>query len=217
MRQWVARMTLNQRLAGLAFVLGLVALAAAPYRGSAVMLDAKELAVVVQKELDHVAPLDLAAWIIEGRSDYRLVDIRTDAEFQRYHIPTAENIPLAALADAGLGRQERIVLYSEGGIHAAQAWMLLKALGYRGVYILRGSLEGWKDEVLFPAVSAGPSGADAAREARLRQMSAYFGGTPSAGGTAQANAQAPAMPKVEPPSGASGASNVAAKKKKEGC
>ena len=59
--------------------------------------------------------------------------------------------------DAGLGRQEKLVLYSEGGIHSAQAWMLLKAQGYQAVYMLTGGLEEWKDQVLFPVLADNPT------------------------------------------------------------
>ena len=131
MMRWLSSLTLNQKLAVLALALGAVALAATPYPGSRVTLDARELALVVSREADHVECTELAAWVVESRADYRLIDLRTEAEFGQSHIPGAVNIPLAGLMDAGLGRQEKLVLYSEGGIHSAQAWMLLRAQGTR--------------------------------------------------------------------------------------
>jgi rhodanese-related sulfurtransferase len=217
----------NQRLALAAVALGAVALFAAPYPGSKVSLDAKELALVVGTEADHVEAPELAAWIIESRADYRLLDLRTEAEFAQYHIPTAVNMPISVLTDAGLGRQEKIVLYSEGGIHSAQAWMLLRAQGYRSVYMLKGGLEEWKDQVLFPAVADNPTATERARDERLRSISAFFGGQPrsaaavaagAAATPATATAATPASPAVvAPPSPAGGAKPAAPKKKKEGC
>ena len=157
MRGWISRLTLNQKLAVAAVALGAVALFAAPYPGSKVTLDARELALVVGTEADHVEAPELAAWIIESRADYRLVDLRTEGEFARYHIPTAVNVPMNVLTDAGLGRQEKIILYSEGGIHSAQAWMLLRAQGYKSVYMLKGGLEEWKDQVVFPVLADNPT------------------------------------------------------------
>jgi rhodanese-related sulfurtransferase len=225
MRGWISRLTLNQKLAGVALLLGVVALFASPYPGSKVTLDAKELSLIVGSEADHVEAPELAAWIIEGRGDYRLVDLRTPGEFDRYHIPTAQNIPMSVLTDAGLGRQEKLVLYSEGGIHSAQAWMLLRAQGYTAVYMLKGGLDEWNDQVVFPVIADNPTPEQKARDERLRSISVFFGGQPrSAAATASgaaasvaAPAAMPAAPKVVAPPSASGAAKPAAKKKKEGC
>ena len=140
---------------------------------------------------------ELAAWIIESRADYRLVDLRTEAEFAQYHIPTALSIPMSVLTDAGLGRQEKIVLYSEGGIHSAQAWMLLKAQGYKSVYMLKGGLDEWKDQVVFPVVSDNPTPVQRARDERLKSMSTFFGGQPRS--AAAVATGAPATPAVAAP------------------
>ena len=223
---WISRLTLNQKLAAAAVALGAVALFAAPYPGSKVTLDARELALVVGTEADHVEAQELAAWIIESRADYRLVDLRTEAEFAQYHIPTAFSIPMSVLTDAGMGRQERIVLYSEGGIHSAQAWMLLKAQGYKSVYMLKGGLDEWKDQVVFPVVSDNPTPAERARDERLKSMSTFFGGQPRSASAVATGAaavlgagtsQTPAVPAVAAPPSPAGGAKPAAKKKKEGC
>ena len=88
--------------------------------------------------------------LIQGKSDFRIIDIRSDKEYQEYHIPGAENIPMATLEKANLMRNQKIIIYSEGGIHSAQAWMLLRAKDYKGVYILFGGLEEWNEKILFP-------------------------------------------------------------------
>jgi len=223
---WISRLTLNQKLALGAVVLGAAALFATPYPGSTVTLDTKELALVVGTEADHVEAPELAAWIIEGRADYRLIDLRSDAEFAQYHIPTAVNVPMNVLTDAGLGRQEKLVLYSEGGIHSAQAWMLLRAQGYKSVYMLKGGLDGWKDQVVFPIVADNPTPDERARDERLKSISAFFGGQPRNAAAAAAGAvvmpgmaapATPAMPKVVAPPSPAGGPKPPAKKKKEGC
>ena len=193
MRNWMSTLTLNQKLALGALVLGAVALFATPYPGSRVTLDAKELALAVAKEADHVEAPELAAWIIESRGDYRLIDLRSETEFAQYHIPTAVNVPMGNLTDAGLGRQEKLVLYSDGGIHSAQAWMLLKAQGYKGVYMLKGGSEEWKDQVLFPVLEDNPTPDQRLRDERLRAISTFFGGQPrSASAVAAGGAGGPA-------------------------
>ena len=217
---WFSRLTLNQKLALAAVALGAIAVFAAPYPGSKVTLDARELALVVGTEADHVEAPELAAWIIEGRADYRLVDLRTEREFATYFIPTAVNIPMSVLPGAGLGRQEKIVIYSEGGIHSAQAWMLLKAQGHKSVYMLKGGLDEWKDQVVFPVVADNPTPAQRTRDERLKSMSAFFGGQPrsetaaATGSTAMpgmAAAAAPALPRVAAPPSPGGGQKPPAK------
>ena len=212
------RLTLNQRLAAVALALGALALLAQPHRGPFVKLDARELALVVEQEVDHVTPTELAAWIVEGRADYRLIDLRTATEFASYHIPTAENARLTALADYPLGRNEKIVLYSEGGIHAAQAWLLLRAQGYAGVYTVLGGLDGWKDEVLFPALPADAGPTERARFERAAALARFFGGEARTEGAAAAVPATVELPKLDLPAApAAPLPGAPRKKKKEGC
>jgi rhodanese-related sulfurtransferase len=212
------RLTLNQKLGVLALALGAIALLAQPHRGPFVKLDARELAVVVEEEVDHVTAPELAAWIVEGRSDYRLLDLRTAEEYAAYHVLTAENVPLSGLANYPLSRNEKIVLYSEGGIHSAQAWMLLRAQGYEAVYMVLGGLEAWKDEVLFPALPANADAQARAQFERAEQVARFFGGEPRSTGEAAAATTPVDLPKLTAPPPVPGpATPTAKKKKKEGC
>jgi len=218
--------TRNRALAAAALLLGVVAIAGDPYRGSTVRIDTQELATIVGSTVDHVTCTELADWIIQGRTDYRLIDLRSEAEYAAYHIPTAENVPIAQLPGYGLGRNERIVLYSEGGIHSAQAWFLLRAQKYPGAYILFGGLEAWKDEVLHP-VLPGTSATPQERAAfeRAAQVARFFGGGPRAAAAADSGATAalpavPAAPSVKvalPSAPGAGAAGAPRKKRKEGC
>jgi rhodanese-related sulfurtransferase len=221
--------TRNRVLAAIALALGVLAIPGNPYRGHAVRLDTQELATIVGGKVDHVSATELADWIVQNRTDYRLVDVRDPAEFDAWHIPTAENVPIAALPDAGLGRNEKIVLVSEGGIHSAQAWFLLKAQGYAGAYILFGGLEAWKDEVLYPVAPSNPTREQASAFERAAHVARFFGGSPRAAGSDSATAALLLPPPVAPASGAAvtpgraptppaGAKPAPVrKKKKEGC
>jgi len=80
-----------------------------------------------------------------------------------------------------------------------------------------GGLEGWKDEVLYPALPAQASAVDRARFERAAALSRFFGGEPRAEGGA-VTAAPMALPKLAVPAPAGAASPVAPrKKKKEGC
>jgi len=219
------RWTTNRRLATLALALGVGALAGDPQRGPTVRVDARELAAIVERELDHVTPSALADWIVQGRTDYRLLDLRDAASYAAYHIPTAEHVPMTALPEHPLARNETIVLYSDGGIHAAQGWFLLRAMDYPGVLILRGGLEAWREEVLFPIAPEAPTPHAAAAFERAAHVARFLGGAPRAAARAAAVAgaapapapPAPAAPKIAPPSPGAGPPAAPRRTKKEGC
>lgn len=218
------RWTTNRALAAAALALGLLATLGRPAQGHKVTLDTQELATIVESKVDHVTARELADWIVQGKADWRLIDLRDEAAFAAYHIPGAENVPLTQLPDAGLGRNEKIVLYSDGGIHSAQAWLLLRAQEYTGVYMLFGGLDAWKDDVLFPTALANPTPEQAADFAKASELAKHFGGQPraaSAEGAAAPELAIVATPQAAAPAaaatGAAKKPGGAKKAKKEGC
>jgi len=220
---WLSKLTLNQKLGLLALALGLVASFANVAPARTVRLHEKDLLTAVERREDHVTAAELAAWIVEGRAGYRLVDVRDARAYAEYHIPTAENVPLATVADGALGRTDDIVLYGDGGVHAAEARIVLKGRGYASVRTLKDGLDAWKDEVLFPVQPQAPSPEERARFERAAQVAKFFGGQPRAaaapgGEPAPPALAAPAMPSVTPPTLPGGGSSAPApRKRKEGC
>ena len=174
-------------LAGSAAVAGALApLVGSPYRRSAQPLragapgtiDVAELAQVVADQEDHVSAVELAAWIRAGKRRLRVVDVRSPSEFAIYHIPDAENVPIESLAAVPFPAEDTVVLYSEVGIHGAQAWVFLRALGHRRVYFLRNGLHEWLDDVMSPTIAeSAPTEAQAAFD-RVAELSRFFGGMP---------------------------------------
>jgi rhodanese-related sulfurtransferase len=173
---------MNTRLiaAAVAISLSVGALLAGDERPPASSVAGRQLiAAEIEREADHVTALELAAWIRERRPGLRVIDVRPDSEFQQYHVPTAERMSLREVATARFGVGETIVMYSEGGAHAAQAWVLLRGAGTRNAYFLRGGILEWLDEVMQPM--------------RSTELTRYFGGVAR---------PAPAVPSLVPlPSG----------------
>jgi len=208
--------TIGPRLALVALALGAVALFSQPHRGPFVKLDAREMGAIVDAEADHVTARELASWIVEGRSDYRLLDLRSPEEYATYHIPGAENVRSSELADYPLLPSEKIVVYSGGGIHGAQGWMLLKALGYPSVYALLLGLDAWTDEVLYPAPPAGDDPKAKAEFEKAAAMASFFGGKARTEADA-ADTAAPALPQLEAPAASPIVPAAPRGKKREGC
>ena len=175
---------------GFALVLGvLAALAGTPDRARNARLDVESLATAVEHDDDHVTAVELAEWIKDRRLGLRVIDIRSSEEFNAAHIPTAERIPLSDLPKTPFRRDETIVLYSEGGAHAGQGWVFLRALGYDQVYWLRGGIREWLDDVMNPTMDSRAT--DSVRKAfsRVSDLSRYFGGSPHVGVTRKPTAQ----------------------------
>ncbi|HEU4559992.1 MAG TPA: rhodanese-like domain-containing protein [Longimicrobium sp.] len=167
----------HRLLAVAAAALAIAALAAGePSRGAAV--DVERLARIVDAEEDHVTALELAAWLRDRKPGLRVVDVRGAAEFAEFHLPNAENLTLAQVARAPFRADETVVLYSEGGTHAAQGWFFLRARGLEHVYFLRGGLYEWMTQVMSPTIAADASPQARAEFARTAELSRYFGGVP---------------------------------------
>ena len=157
---------LLRRLGFIATVLGVTAaVTGSPYASDHAHVDIAALGRAVVHEEDHVTAVDLARWIRDRRTNLRLLDVRSRAEYDAYHIPTAEWVALDSVAETRLKRDETIVIYSEGGAHAAQAWVFLRALGFENVYFLRGGLLDWLDDVMSPTLGRVR---DAHRQHRIR-------------------------------------------------
>ncbi len=187
MRDLTRSRRLHRILAAIALGLGsLAVVAGSPRRETNARIDVEQLARIVESEDDHVTALELAEWIREGRSDLRIVDVRDSASYESYHLPRAERVELRELSRARFGESETIVLYSDGGAHAAQGWVFLRALGFERVYFLRGGLHEWLDDVMNPVLSEAI--ADSARDDRVSEISRYFGGVPRSSASVPAGA-----------------------------
>jgi rhodanese-related sulfurtransferase len=161
----------------------------------------------VEAKDDHVLPVDLAKRIIEGRKDFTLVDVRSAWEFDDYHIQGAVNLPLPQLLGASgkevLRKDREIILYSSGGAHAAQAWVLLSQQGYTVKTLLDG-LDGWWRDVMTPVcLQTRGDSSDALEYQGAKAIREFFQGgsaTPGSPAVPSTSAPAPAAPAAPRPS-----------------
>ena len=139
---------------------------------------AAALAKTIAAEQDHVTVPELSDWIIKDQRDYELLDIRDRADFDAGHIKGARHIPLAALmSDEALGALppgRKVVVYSNGTAHAAQAALLLRLVD-RDAYALLGGFNHWQAYLKDPG-SAGVAEMDPAQRAEYQAVSCFFEG-----------------------------------------
>jgi len=109
-----------------------------------------------------VAPVELAEWIRDRKPNLRVVDVRSEAEFDGYHLPRAERLTSAT----AFAPDDTVVLVAGGSVQA------------RNVYVLRGGMQAWIDEVMNPTITADAPPTVRAAYERASIISRYFGGVP---------------------------------------
>jgi rhodanese-related sulfurtransferase len=119
---------------------------------------------MTNRQPTQITAVELAEWIRDRKPNLRIIDTRPEAAFDEYHLPRAERAD--SLAAAQFKSNETVVLVSGA------------AVTNRDVYILRGGVKGWIDEVMNPTITAdAPPSARAAYD-RASIVSRYFGGVP---------------------------------------
>ena len=156
----------------------LAAVAGRPDKNRGTSLDIAALARDVQTEADHLTAIELARWIRDRKPNLRIVDIRDSAEFEEYHVPGAERLSIEQVVRTSFAPGQTVVLYSGGGAHAAQAWVLLRARGERDVFFLRGGISEWVDEVMNARIPVRGSAGERDAADSVAALSRYFGGVP---------------------------------------
>ena len=82
------------------------------------------------------------------------------------------------ILNSELKRNQKILLYGNDDISSAQAWFILKSSDYKGVYILNGGLNSWKNEILYPKRNAILTPEDSIKFEKIKEVSLHFGGSP---------------------------------------
>ncbi len=103
----------------------------------------------------NTTPSQLADWIIKGKIDYQLIDIRTAKEYEKSSIENAENIPVDMLLTNGciendLSEDKLIILYSKDTREAFDASIILYSMGTYNVTVLEGGYENWDKTIMSP-------------------------------------------------------------------
>lgn len=122
---------------------------------SSVELDADQLLKELQLETYVISVDKMAEAIISKDPSYQLIDLRPAAEFDKYSLPGALNIPFDSLfEEKWLPYIDQIarknVFYGNGTMLASQAWVLTRQRGFKNNYILDGGLNHWFDTIINP-------------------------------------------------------------------
>jgi rhodanese-related sulfurtransferase len=161
----------------------------------------EQVAQSVARQDDRVLVEDLARWIIEGRKDFVLIDVRPAADYDKGHIENAQNLVVTELVTPekleALPTDRKVVVYSQGSEVAGQAVVLLRLAGYDASLLL-GGYNFWAQHVLNPEISPTLADGEYPRVPEQQAIACYFVGGDK---TAQAPPapRKPAVPAFVPP------------------
>src|ERR1035437_3678887 len=172
MKNYLLNLSTPQKLAAFAGLLAIFALVIGNSGNKdKISVNAKELALSTIKDQDKINPTTLADWLIKDKLDFTLVDLRPEKEFEEYSIPNSINVKMEDLLNSDLKRNQKIILYGNDDITSAQAWFILKSSDYKGVYILNGGFNSWKNEILYPKRNVNLSPEDSIKFETIKQVS----------------------------------------------
>jgi rhodanese-related sulfurtransferase len=75
-----------------------------------------------------------------------LIDVRTEEEYKKGHIPSAVHVPLADIGDRikKVKKDKELVLYCQTGNRSIWAIKRLMGMGYKNLTNLKGGYSAWK-------------------------------------------------------------------------
>jgi rhodanese-related sulfurtransferase len=145
-----------------------------------------------------VTPDEVATWIIEGRRDFTVIDLRPPADFERGHIPVAVNCHHCHVDRQGAGDAEegysvdlskKLVAYTETGTEHVELPRIVAR--HPSLMLVKGGWQAWKTDVLGPVSLEGVDDEARPELQRREARRAYFAGEHVGSGAAAAPAVVP--------------------------
>ena len=135
--------------------MGLIIAAVPQNKTKPYKLTADQLLGEANTRTQYIAPETVADMIIKKDPSFRLIDVRSQDDFEKFSLPGAINIPVSDLlsdkyADILNQDVKMNIFYSNGTITANEAWMVTRQLGYKNNFVLEGGLNYWFDAILSP-------------------------------------------------------------------
>lgn len=157
----------NQKLALLAFTLAFLAMIA-----SFIIPDG--LYSIKQKP-SYIPVLDLAEKIM-NREKLHLIDLRSEEEYLKFHIPTAQNRAFEEYLSNTTKYKDTIVFYSGDDTLTRQLWNVLPDTLKPKIKILYGGVHDWYERLLYPKLPGTFSTKDSVTMERIKKLNKFYGG-----------------------------------------
>ncbi len=145
--------------------LGLIIAAVPKNTTTPYKLSANQILDEIKSGTQFLEPEQIAQMLVEKDPYLQLIDVRPLNEFEKFSLPGAISIPIDNLLSPEFVETfdqdtKMNVFYSNGNTQANEAWMLLRQLGYKNIYVLQGGLNYWAEAILNPSAPASTSSND---------------------------------------------------------
>jgi rhodanese-related sulfurtransferase len=138
-----------------------------------------DVAQAAARGSDTVAVEDLAQWLVEGRQDFMLVDVRPPGDFERGSIGEARNLSIAELVTvdvlATLPEDRKVIVFSNSSENGAKGSVLLRLAGI-DAHVLSGGYNAWHTRILSPDIPAHEQPGESLQVREQRALACYFVG-----------------------------------------
>ncbi len=110
-------------------------------------MEVTEMARLANREV-QIHPAELAQTMTDDTLRTVILDVRSEADFNQFHLQAAQHAPLAALPDMVADLRAApantvVVVVGNDETAATEAWQFLRAESVRSAYILEGGLNNW--------------------------------------------------------------------------
>jgi rhodanese-related sulfurtransferase len=145
--------------------LGLIIAAVPKNTTTPYKLAATQILDELKSGTQYLEPEQVAQMLVEKDPYLQLIDIRSQNEYEKFNLQGAINIPIDNLLSPDFAETfdqdtKMNVFYGNGTTQANEAWMLLRQLGYKNIYVLRGGLNYWAEVILNPTAPPSTSSND---------------------------------------------------------
>jgi sulfur-carrier protein adenylyltransferase/sulfurtransferase len=154
-------MHMNARIWLAVFIipLGLIIAAVPQNKTKPFKLTAEQMLAEANTRTQFITPEVVADMLVKKDPSLRLIDVRSQDEFEKFSLPGAINIPASDLLSDGyidvLNQDVKMnIFYSNSTIVANEAWMITRQLGYKNNYVLEGGLNYWFETIMNPSKPA---------------------------------------------------------------
>lgn len=135
--------------------MGLIIAAVPQNKTKPYKLTAEELLGEVNSRTQYITPETVADMLVKKDPALRLIDVRSQDEFEKFSLPGSVNIPVTDLLSDQysdiLNQDVKMnIFYSNGSLTANEAWMITRQLGYNNNFVLEGGLNYWFEAILNP-------------------------------------------------------------------
>lgn len=193
-------MNVRIKLAAIFIPLGILVAAIPDNKVVALKADAEQLLTEIKDGNNIITTDAVADMLVKKDPSLVLIDVRSKADYDQFHLPGAVNVPIANLfsGDNSVYFDQDIkmnVLYANGTTNATEAWMLLRQKGYKSVYVLKGGLNYWAETIMNPQKPASTSADDELARYDFRKAAGgVLGGGTLAPSDGQSAVSAPIVP-----------------------